>query len=247
MNYLIFFLILIVSFIFAMLGLGGGMVYVPLLHWLGFDFKQVALPLGLLLNGLNTLLALIPYSRKKLVDWKGGSFMAISAMIGSPLGAYASQFVPTKTLKLIFAIVVILTAIRMFLIAGKEAEQMASMKKRIIIGISVGLSVGFLGGLLGIGGGFIFAPVLMWLGYKTKQAAATTAYVVTFSSFTGFLGHVSEGHFNPWLTAIVVIAVIIGSQLGANFMTKKAKPKLVKQTYAAVLLGIGIKFILSAI
>ncbi len=231
------------SFIFAMLGLGGGMVYVPLLHWMGFDFKQIALPLGLLLNGLNTMLALIPYSRKKLVDWKGGSFMAVSAMIGSPLGAYTSQFVNTHILKLIFAFVVVFAAIRMLFIAGKEAEKMASLRKKFI-GIIVGLSVGFLGGMLGIGGGFIFAPVLMWLGYKTKNAAATTAYVVTFSSFTGFLGHVSEGHFNPWLTAVVIIAVIIGSQLGANFMTSKAKPKTVKQIYALVLFGIGLKFIL---
>ena len=243
MEFLIFILILTVSFIFAMLGLGGGMVYVPLLHWMGFDFKQIALPLGLLLNGLNTMLALIPYSRKKLVDWKGGSFMAVSAMIGSPLGAYTSQFVNTHILKLIFAFVVVFAAIRMLFIAGKEAEKMASLRKKFI-GIIVGLSVGFLGGMLGIGGGFIFAPVLMWLGYKTKNAAATTAYVVTFSSFTGFLGHVSEGHFNPWLTAVVIIAVIIGSQLGANFMTSKAKPKTVKQIYALVLFGIGLKFIL---
>ena len=73
-------LIFLVSFIFAMLGLGGGMVYVPILKWAGFPMKEVAIPLGLLLNGLNTLLALIPFSRKKLVDWKGGAAMAVAAL-----------------------------------------------------------------------------------------------------------------------------------------------------------------------
>lgn len=59
-------IIFVASFLFAMLGLGGGMVYVPVLTLAGFDVKEVAIPLGLLLNGLNTLLALIPFARKKI-------------------------------------------------------------------------------------------------------------------------------------------------------------------------------------
>lgn len=55
-------IIFVASFLFAMLGLGGGMVYVPVLTLAGFDVKEVAIPLGLLLNGLNTLLALIPFA-----------------------------------------------------------------------------------------------------------------------------------------------------------------------------------------
>ncbi|MCX7169060.1 MAG: TSUP family transporter, partial [Proteobacteria bacterium] len=68
---IVFSIILAASFLFAMLGLGGGMVYVPILNWAGYDLKAVAIPLGLLLNGLNTLLALIPFARARLVDWGG--------------------------------------------------------------------------------------------------------------------------------------------------------------------------------
>ncbi|RMD98056.1 MAG: sulfite exporter TauE/SafE family protein, partial [Calditrichaeota bacterium] len=45
------------------------------------------------------------------------------------------------------------------------------------------------------------------------------------------------------LTLLVVAAVIIGSQFGGNFMSRKAKPKWVKQLYAVVLLAIAIKLI----
>jgi len=100
-----------------------------------------------------------------------------------------------------------------------------------------------IGGLLVFGGGFIIAPILMWMGYKTKEAAATTAFVVTFSSFSGYLGHAASGNMNWTLTIIVVLAVIIASQLGASFMSNKAKPKMVKQVYAIVLMGIAIKLI----
>ncbi|MFA3781599.1 sulfite exporter TauE/SafE family protein [Melioribacteraceae bacterium 4301-Me] len=236
------------SFLFAMLGLGGGMIYVPVLKWAGFSVKEVAIPLGLLLNGLNTLLALIPYARKKLVDWKGGLAMALAALIFAPIGAYTAKYVPVNTLLILFAIAVLGAAVRMvFFAKNPEPEEMMNIKKRSIIGGGVGAFAGFAGGLLGIGGGFIIAPILMWMGYKTKEAAATTAFVVTFSSFSGYLGHMAEGHFNWTLTIVVVIAVIIGSQLGGSFMSGKAKPKWVKSLYAAVLFAIAIKLFIGAL
>jgi hypothetical protein len=237
-------IILAASFIFAMLGLGGGMVYVPVLNWAGFDMKEVAIPLGLLLNGLNTLLVLIPYSRKKLVDWKGGAVMAVTALIASPLGAMLSSHVPVQTLKVLFAIMVVIAAVRMFWVSGKtEPEEMMSLKKRSIIGFFTGSFAGFIGGMLGLGGGFIVAPILMWMGYRTKEAAATTALVVTFSSFSGYLGHVAQGQMNWPLTIVVVLAVLIGSQLGGRYMTQKAKSKQVKLVYATVLLLIAFKMV----
>ncbi len=236
------------SFLFAMLGLGGGMIYVPVLKWAGFSVKEVAIPLGLLLNGLNTLLALIPFARKKLVDWKGGLAMAVAALVFAPVGAFSAKYVPVDTLLILFAFAVLGAAVRMvFFAKSPEPEKMMDLKKRSVIGSGVGAFAGFTGGMLGIGGGFIIAPILMWMGYKTKEAAATTAFVVTFSSFSGYLGHMAQGHFNWSLTIIVVIAVIIGSQLGGNFMSTRAKPKWVKSLYAAVLFVIAIKLFIGAV
>ena len=241
-------IILAASFLFAMLGLGGGMVYVPVLKWAGFPVKEIAIPLGLLLNGLNTLLALIPYARNKLVDWKGGMAMAAAAFIAAPVGAYTSQFVPVNTLLILFAVAVLTAAIRMVGFAKQgEPEQLMSFAKRAVIGGAVGAFAGFMGGMLGLGGGFIIAPILMWMGYRTKEAAATTAFVVTFSSLSGYLGHVAEGHFNWTLTIIVVAAVIVGSQFGGSFMSSRAKPKSVKIMYAVVLFAIAVKLILGVL
>jgi len=244
----IFVIISLASFIFVMLGLGGAMVYVPVLKWAGFSMKEVAIPLGLLLNGLTTLLALFPYARNKLVDWKGGFSMAAAAFIAAPLGAIVTNYVPANLLLILFAVAVLLAAIRMVFISRlPEPEIMLPAKKRAVIGGLVGAFAGFLAGLLGVGGGFIMAPLLMWMGYKTKQAAATSAFAVTFSSFSGFLGHVAVGHFNWMLTAILIVAILIGSQLGSLFMIHKAKPKWVKQLYAAVLLAIAVKLVIGVV
>ncbi|WP_022670728.1 sulfite exporter TauE/SafE family protein [Hippea alviniae] len=233
------------SFLFAMLGLGGGMVYVPVMKWLGFDLKSVAIPLGLLLNGLNTALAMIPYHKAKLIDYKGALPFALAAIIGAPFGAYTVQFIPTRIVLILFITAVLIAAFRVFVSTkAPDEDNLIEFKKRLIYGGISGLLIGFVGGMLGIGGGFLAAPILMSMGYNAKRAAATTAYIVTFSSASGFLGHVAEGHFDPLLTAVLVVAVLLGSQLGARFTVKKAKSKTIKKIYVIILLLIAIKLTL---
>jgi len=78
---------LLLSLIFSMLGLGGAMLYIPVFHWFGFDFKSVAIPTGLLLNGITALSAAVFYLRSKMVHVKGSIPLIISSFIGAPVGA----------------------------------------------------------------------------------------------------------------------------------------------------------------
>jgi uncharacterized membrane protein YfcA len=142
----------------------------------------------------------------------------------------------------------VVAAVRTLKVSGKaDPETKMSFKKRAIIGLFVGIFAGFVGGMLGVGGGFIIAPILMWMGYKTKEAAATTAFVVTFSSLSGYLGHMAQGNMNWTLTLILVVSVIIGSQLGARYLSSKAKSKQVKILYAVVLLLIASKLVIDVL
>ena len=242
--FIISIIILAASFLFSMLGLGGALIYVPILKWAGFNVKEVAIPLALLLNGLTTTFALIAYFKNKLVDIKGGLAMTIFAFVFAPIGAVVSDKLPVNILMIFFAVAVFVAAGRMLFMSRRpEPKEIMSFKKRAIIGAIIGSFAGFVAGLLGIGGGFIMAPLLMWMGYETKKAAATSALAVTFSSFSGFLGHVAQGHFNWTLTILLVIAVFIGSLLGSNFMATRAKSNRVKRIFAVVLFVIGLKLL----
>jgi uncharacterized membrane protein YfcA len=236
-------LIFAVSAVFAMLGLGGGMLYVPIFVWLGFGLKTVVTPLGLLLNGLNTLLALIPYGRRGLVDWRGGLPMAIAALVFAPLGALLQPHVPDRVILWLFAAAVVAAAVRTLLVAGRPDNPAPPTTRRVGIGTAVAAGAGLLGGLLGIGGGFIIAPLLMWIGYDTKRAAATTAYIVTFSSFSGFLGHIGHMRIDAPLFVTVVAAVLVASLLGSWYMANRAKPQWVKWLYGLLLLGVAVKLL----
>jgi len=236
------------SFLFSMLGLGGALVYVPVLAWAGFPVKDVAIPLALLLNGLTTLIALAAYFQSGLVDWKGGLGMTTGAFVFAPVGAFASRMVPVTFLLALFAMAVVVAAFRMLITSSRpEPKVLMPLKQRLVIGAAVGIVAGFFAGLLGIGGGFIMSPLLMWMGYETKRAVATSAFAVTFSSFSGFAGHVAQGHLNATLTVLLTIAVLLGALAGSRFMVKKAKSSRVKQIFAVVLFGIAAKLILGVV
>jgi uncharacterized protein len=126
-----------------------------------------------------------------------------------------------------------------------EPKPLMLKAKRMLMGGFAGGVAGFMGGLLGIGGGFMIAPLLMEMGYPTKEAAATTAFIVTFSSFSGFLGHLSVSHIDLTLVTVTVLAVLAGSQGGAWFMMNKAKPSYVKKLYGIILLLVAFQLLLS--
>jgi len=86
-------------------------------------------------------------------------------------------------------------------------------------------------------------PVLVWLGFNPKKASATTAFVVIFSSFSGFLGHATTGHMNIWLLLLCAIGSISGALLGAYLMRKKMSRKQVKLAIGLILYIIAAKMI----
>lgn len=126
--------------------------------------------------------------------------------------------------------------------SDKEPTSLLAFKKRAIITGTAGLFIGFTSGLLGTGGGFLFVPMMIAVGYPTKHAAATSAFIVLFSSFSGFLGHVAEGHFNWEVLIFSTIAVIIGAQIGGKVMKEEMKARWIKQMFGVLLIFVAIKF-----
>jgi hypothetical protein len=232
------------SFVFAMLGLGGAMLYVPLLHWLGYDFKEVVIPTSLLLNGITVISAAIIYHRAKMIDYQGSIPLVISSFLGAPIGAYLTHWVPIDTLITLFALAMLFAGVRMLISSGQaEKEQMVSLWRRRIFMAIGGLGIGSIAGLLGIGGGFLFVPLMLSLGYSTKIAAATSSFVVIFCSFAGYAGHVAKGHFNWPLMLSTSLAVFVGGILGASVMKEKMKAWWIKLLFAIVLLGVAVKML----
>ncbi len=233
---LIFF---VIAFIFSMLGMGGSQIYIPVLFWCGLDFKTEAIPLGMLLNVVNSSSAAVTYTLKKMVDWRIALTFGITMLIFAPLGTLMNIHLPTRPIIAIFAIFTAVAGL-MMLIGFRPKGGKLDAKGRTIVGLTGGAGLGFLAGLIGRGGGSFIVPLLYMCGLEAKTAAATSSVAVTFSGTSSFISHLATAARPNWLLwGACVLAVFAGSQLGSRFMSTKLKGKAVRKVFAIVLLAVA--------
>ena len=88
---------------------------------------------------------------------------------------------------------------------------------QIIESIITGIVAGFICGLTGMGGGTIYVPVFYFLlSFSIKEAIGTSLLVIVFSSISAFLAHMREGQVNFRIAGFLIVAGIIGAQIGSS-------------------------------
>ena len=237
-------IIFLASFILTMVGLGGGLIFSPLFILLKFPVTT-AVSASLFLNGIAAISAGIIYFRKKMIDVKVGLPLLVTSTLFAPLGAMVTVRVNIRIFTAILAMVIFMAAIRMLFSKKIEAEGMAvSPARRIIGGGSIGAVIGLMAGLLGIGGGVFIVPLLIYiLKVPTKTAAATSIFIVVFSSFSGFITHISLADTDWKFILMAAIFSFAGGQLGSRIMAEKLKGRTVRQIFGLVLLLFTFKLV----
>jgi hypothetical protein len=143
------------------------------------------------------------------------------------------------------AAIISLAAARMLFSKKREgvAEPISSAR-RIVGGAIIGIVIGILAGLLGIGGGVFIVPLLIYvLKVPTKQAAATSIFIVVFSSFSAFFAHISLSEVNWRFILTAAIFSFIGGQLGSRIMSEKLKGRTVRRIFGIVLIAFALKLV----
>ncbi len=235
-------IVFVFSGLLAMAGLGAAFLFVPFFYYLGVPLAQ-ATPTALLLNVTSLLFATINYWRGHLINWRVGIPVLITAVILSPLGARLTPGVDKGVLLGMFAAFLVFAGGMMLFYRSKPRGSDPPRAQEIVVGVSVGGVAGFLGGLLGVGGGNFIVPVLNWLGLDPKVAAGTTALVVVFSSFSGFLGHATLGGLDPGFLGITALAAAAGSIIGSQLMKTRLSSAQLKQIIGVLLWLIAAKMI----
>jgi hypothetical protein len=200
-------------------------------------------PTALLLNVVSLLFAVINYWRGQLIHWRMGLPVLIMAVLLAPLGARLTPFVDQKLLLGLFTAFLIFAGAMMLFYKARQREQPLSRAVEVGAGAGVGSVAGFLGGLLGVGGGNFVVPVLNWIGLDPKVAAGTTALVVVFSSFSGFLGHASLSGVEPLFIAVTAVMAAAGSIVGSQLMKTKLSSSQLKRIIGVLLWLIAAKMI----
>ena len=234
-----------------MFGQGGGSVYTPTLFLLGYA-ALVSTSTSLVLNLVTALFATLVYYRQKLVDLRLASAFIPGIVAGSFLGGALGNFADASLLMWIFVAFLIGAGCRMVYTYWEKApaaESSAGRMSRLMYAVIVVFSfgVGILSGLLGVGGGILIVPFLIF-AYKvpTKLSAGTTGFVVIFSSFFGVLGHSAFGHLDYALILPTILVVAAGGVLGARFMVR-AGAKWIKTGFGLLMFAFAIQLIVKLI
>jgi uncharacterized membrane protein YfcA len=202
--------------ILTIAGVGAAFILIPVFLALGIPLLT-AMPTAVLLNSIATIFASVSYAREKLIIFKTALPILVVATALSPLGTRTAEHLPRNVLLWLFVGLLVFAESMMSFYKAKERQIKANTKQLVGYRIGVGSVAGYLGGLLGVGGGNFIVPVLVWLGFNPKKASAKTAFIVIFSSFSGFLGHAALGNIKFPLLAICAIGPISGSLLGGIY------------------------------
>ncbi|BBO78432.1 UPF0721 transmembrane protein [Desulfosarcina widdelii] len=236
--------IFLISLILTMVGLGGGLIFSPLFVLLGFA-KVDAASASLFLNLIAAASAAYTYSRKKMVDFTLAVPLIVSSSLAAPVGSYINSRIELKYFLIVMAVVLAFASLRMLMSPGNNDEAVPIPPMRKIVGGGViGAGIGLLGGFLGIGGGVFVVPLLIYvLKTPTKIAAASSTFIVCFSSLTGFMGYASMGQVDWRFILPAAVASFAGGQAGARIMSSRLKGKTIRTIFSVVLLVLCVKLL----
>jgi len=180
-----------------------------------------------------------------MVDFSLSIPLIVSSSLSAPAGSYLNVRIDLKPFLMIMAVVLALAGIRMLLSPAAETET-AGLEpwKKIFAGIGIGVCIGLMGGMLGIGGGVFVVPLLIYiLKTPTKIAAASSTFIVCFSSFTGFLGYASMEKINWWFILPAAVASFAGGQAGSRIMSTRLKGRSIRVIFSIVLFVLCAKLV----
>lgn len=237
----IIFIAFLVAVLFSILGLGGAIVYTPLFFWLGLPLLA-AIPTALLLNFVTTASASITYLKHGFVEKSFAFPMIFTSVFGAVAGSYLAHTIDVKLIILLLSAVIFIAGIRLLLFNSIGVK---IKDKKIPLGTGAAFLIGVVSALVGIGGGTFMVPLLMVLGFETKNATATSAFIVTFISLSGFLGYLSFGFEALDLRVLLYAgaAAFIGAQVGSRIFFRRASSKMIEKIFATVLLLVAGKLL----
>ncbi len=240
--------VFLVSIIFSMFGQGGGSLYTPILVLLGYA-TVVSISTSLVLNLLTALSAAIVYYRSGLIDTRLAAYFIPGVCIGAFFGGALTNFVNPDILLWLFVVFLAGAGARMIYTWWERSPEAVEcpfrFSRNMYIGIVVfSFAVGVISGLLGVGGGTLIVPFLIFIcRYPTKNSAGTVSFIVIFSSLFGVIGHSAFGSLDLALIAVTAIAVFVGGSIGARF-TVRIQPRYIKAGFGIILWIFAIQLVL---
>jgi uncharacterized membrane protein YfcA len=243
----------------GLLGVGGGIVIVPVLFFL-FQSFGVSPESAMLVATATSLATIVPtsissirsHNQKGNVDFDLLKRWAGFILIGVLVGSWLVTRVEGTLLTLLFGVIATLSALNMLFRTGKSAlyQKLPGCAGQTVIGTSIG----FFSSMVGIGGGTLSVPLLTLYNYPAHKAVGTAAAIGLIISLPGaltmlLLGTTPDdapsgtfGFVNLFSFLCIVPLTVLFAPVGASLSAKLDAVKL-KKIFAFVLLFTGLRML----
>ncbi len=234
---------LVAGFLSGLFGVGGGILIVPaLVLVLGFD-QRLAHGTSLAAVLPIAIASLTSYATEDSVDWRVGCLLAVGAIGGAVIGTNLLHRLPHDVLALAFAVLMILTAVRLVLDhsdgSGREVLTMPS----IIALLLVGLVAGILAGLLGVGGGIVLVPAMVvGFGIPAAIAKGTSLLVIVPTSIIGTWRNRTKRNADLRVAMILGFAGVV-SAFAAGKISVRMSEALSNALFAVLLFAVATRML----
>ncbi len=256
----------IVGFSLGLTGGGGAIFAVPLLvYGLGVAPRE-AVGISLAAVGATSIVGFLGRWREGKVEIRTGLVFAIAGMLGAPIGSWLSSLIPEGVLLTLFAILMLIVAVRMWSKGSETANAELSAAclteaadidgptcRRDLDGnlritsrcacllAGVGIATGVLTGLFGVGGGFVIVPALvLFSGMAIHRAVGTSLLVITLVSISGIASHLLVGRtISVETTALFVVGGVVGMLLG-NLAGHRLSGPTLQKVFAVAIVAVAL-------
>lgn len=230
----------------SIIGLGGGIIVVPTLTFLGVP-PALASSSSLFAAFSNSIASTASYAKQRRIDYKTGLRLGLMSIPGTILGAFLTAEVTPSAFKILFGAVLVASCLYLFLRRNLNQEQTGVAKQAIALSAAISFFAGILSSFFGIGGGIIFVPLMIiGLGLLVKRATATSQLILLFSSASGLITHAFLGHADYAYALFLSSGAFFGGLVGAR-LSVEIKENSIRIMISAAMIGTAIKLFLDGI
>ncbi len=227
----------------GILGVGGGIVMVPLMVGvLHFD-QHRAHATSLAAIVLIAISGAARFAWAGEVEWAVGLALGVGGVVGSTVGAHLMNRLSATSLRFVFGVVMILAGLRMALGGDPGLGATPEPVLGAVIGIAIGLVAGVASGVAGIGGGVIMVPAMVFLlGISQHAAEGTSLLAILFTAVAGTRVNLRNNRVDLKQATMIGLAGIIFAQVGAS-LALAMSGEILTQVFGVFVTLAGIRMI----
>lgn len=235
------------GFLAGLFGVGGGILIVPGLVFLLRMEQRLAHGTSLAAIVPIAAAGVLGFALAGSVDWAVTVPLTLGAGVGAVVGTRVLQRLTTRALTLAFALLLLLTAARLFL-ADPEAVGRGAIDVALVAGlVGIGLLAGVVAGLFGVGGGVVLVPALVILfAFPDPMAKGTSLLVMLPTALVGTLRNLSYRNSDLRVAGVAGLSGVL-SAYGGSQLAVRLDPRLSGILFAILLVAVAARLILTRI